>query len=135
MAKSKQHTRAVTDGRSNAAIEQHVEVDDGLLPAADELAKLHAIDPTIIQWIKERAEKEQDARINFNNNRVKLADRQSKIPNTSLWLAFVLAISIITVSAIFICLGLEVAGTIFGSVGVFVCVQSFLNFGRIRKNN
>jgi len=36
----------------------------------------------------------------------------------------------LSLGALFIILGKEVAGTIFGGVGVLVVIQSFLRFGR-----
>lgn len=55
-----------------AAFEHNETVDDSLLPKAEELAKLKAIDPTIIEWIKQRTEKEQDSRLKFNEDQMDL---------------------------------------------------------------
>lgn len=64
MSKSQQQTRGVSR-RDGVAIEQNTIVDDSLLPSAEELEKLKQIDPSIIEWIMRRTEKEQDARIKF----------------------------------------------------------------------
>ncbi|GHT38626.1 hypothetical protein AGMMS49965_02600 [Bacteroidia bacterium] len=129
MGKHQQNTRAIAD-RNRGIIEQQTIVDDNLLPCAEELSKLKDIDPLIIEWILQRSEKEQDTRLNFNIERIRLAHKEMNIANTSLWLAFSLAIAIFVLSGFFIYLGKEIAGTVFGSVGVFVVVQSFLRFGR-----
>jgi uncharacterized membrane protein len=80
-----------------------------------------------------RAEKEQEARLSFNDERIKLAHRETDVTVQSLWLAFALAVLTLFLSGLFIYLGKEVAGTVFGGVGVFVVVQSFLGFGRKEK--
>ena len=77
-----------------------------------------------------RTEKEQDARLQFNSENMKLSHKDIRITNTALWLAFVLAIATLSLGALFIYLGKEVAGTIFGGVGVLIIIQSFLKFGR-----
>ncbi|GHT63211.1 hypothetical protein AGMMS50239_18690 [Bacteroidia bacterium] len=132
MAKQQQHTRAIAD-RNRGVIEQQTIVDDNPLPSSEELSKLKEIDPKIIEWILQRAEKEQDTRLNFNTERIKLANKEMGIAKTSLWLAFSLALSIFVLSGLFIYFGKEIAGTVFGSVGIFIVVQAFLRFGRKEK--
>lgn len=132
MAKQQQHTRVIAN-RHQGAIEQQTIVEDSLLPSAEELSKLKEIDPNIIAWILKRSEKEQETRLNFNNERIRLAHRETGITVLSLWLAFVLAVLILSLGGLFIFLGKEVAGTVFGGVGIFVVIQSFLRFGRKEK--
>jgi uncharacterized membrane protein len=129
MSKKHLQTRGMAD-RNQVAIEQSTVVDDNLLPSAEELAKLKQVDPNIILWIMQRAEKEQDTRLNFNTEQMHLAHKNLNLTKISLWLAFVLSIAILSLSGLFIYLGKEVAGTIFGGVGIFVVIQSFLKFGR-----
>jgi uncharacterized membrane protein len=114
----------------SVAIERRTIVEDNLLPQAEELEKLKQVEPTIIPWIMQRAEKEQDTRMHFNTENIRLAHRDMGITQTSLWLAFALSIAILALSALFIYLGKEVAGTIFGGVGILVIIRSFLKFGR-----
>lgn len=66
----------LTTGANGVQLEQSTIYDDNLLPAADELAKLHALDNDIIPWIKERTEIEQNARVRFNERRTALAFRE-----------------------------------------------------------
>ena len=129
MAKQQQHTKVIAT-RNEGAIEQQTIVDDSLLPSADELAKLQSIDPHIIGWILERAEKEQDARLAFNANRIHLAQSEHGIVKLSLWIAFALVLAGMVMSALFAYLGMEIIGTIFGGASIIMCVQSFLRFGR-----
>jgi uncharacterized membrane protein len=112
------------------AIEQQTIVDDNLLPPAEELEKLNQIDTSIIPWIMQRTEKEQETRLHFNRENIRLAHRNMGITQASLWLAFILAVSILFLGGLFIYLGKEVAGTIFGGVGILVIIQSFLKFGK-----
>jgi uncharacterized membrane protein len=129
MAKQHQRTTSIAN-RNQVAIEQNTIVDDNLLPPAEELEKLKQVDASIVSWIMQRAEKEQDTRLQFNRDNMQLAHKESEITHSALWLAFILAIVILSLSGLFIYLGKEVAGTIFGGVGVFVVIQSFLKFGR-----
>jgi uncharacterized membrane protein len=129
MSKKQRHTKSIAS-RESVAIEQHTIVDDNLLPSAEELEKLKQVDSSIVQWIMQRAEKEQETRLHFNTERMRLAHRDVGITQTSLWLAFILAIAILALGGLFIYLGKEVAGTIFGGVGILVVIQSFLKFGR-----
>jgi len=129
MSKMHQQTRGVAK-RDEVAIEQNTIVDNSLLPPSEELEKLKQIDPSIIEWIMRRAEKEQDNRLKFNDENMKLYHKDIGITNTALWFAFTLAIAILAFAALFIYLGKEVAGTIFGGIGILFIIQSFLKFGR-----
>jgi len=129
MSKSQQQTRGIAR-RNEVAIEQNTIVDDNLLPSAEELEKLKQVDPSIVEWILRRTEKEQDTRLKYNTENMRLAHKDMGITRTALWFAFILAIATLSLAALFIYLGKEVAGTIFGGVGVLVVIQSFLKFGR-----
>jgi uncharacterized membrane protein len=132
MVKSQQQTRLVTN-KHHGAIEQRTIVDDDLLPSAEELSKLKQVDDTIIRWILDCTAKEQDARHEFNKERMRLAHRETGITITSLWLAFSMAFIILLLSGLFIYFEKEIAGTIFGGIGILTVIQSFLKFGRKEK--
>ncbi|MDR1198638.1 MAG: hypothetical protein LBK94_06455 [Prevotellaceae bacterium] len=132
MAQRHQQTKMAVN-KNQGAIEQNTIIDDNLLPSADELEKLKQIDPNIISWIMARTEQEQNARLKFNDDRIKIANKELGITTTSLWLAFILAISALILGGLFIYLDKEIAGTIFGSVGIIAIIQSFLRFGRKEK--
>jgi uncharacterized membrane protein len=123
MARQQQNTRVIAN-KNQGAIEQQTIVDDSLLPSSEELARLKEIDPNIITWILQRTEKEQDARLNFNSEKIKLAHRDMNITISSLWLAFALAVLILALSGLFMYLGKEITGTVFGGVGILVIIQS-----------
>ena len=129
MSKKQQQTRGIAR-KDGVAIEQNTIVDDSLLPSAEELEKLKQVEPTIIEWILRRTEKEQDIRLQYNIENIKLAHKDIGITRTALWLAFILAIATLSLAAFFIYYGKEVAGTIFGSVGILMIIQAFLKFGR-----
>ncbi|MDR0618828.1 MAG: hypothetical protein LBG17_02895 [Bacteroidales bacterium] len=132
MAKHQQDTRVVVDGK-RGAIEQRTSTEDNFLPSAEELSKLKDIDSTAIDWIKSRTEKEQDARINFNKRNMDLAHKEVNFVGIALFMAFLLSVLILGAAAFFVYLDKEVFGSIFGGVGIFVCVQSFLRFGQRKK--
>jgi uncharacterized membrane protein len=129
MSKQQQQTKSIAN-RNVVAIEQQTIVDDNLLPPAEELEKLKQVDPSIISWIMQRAEKEQETRLSFNKENIRLAHREVSIVQTSLWLAFALAVIVLALSGIFVYMEKEVVATIFGGVGVVIIVQSFLKFGK-----
>ncbi|MDR1370725.1 MAG: hypothetical protein LBJ72_11475 [Dysgonamonadaceae bacterium] len=129
MVQRHQRTTGIAN-RDHVAIEQNTIVDDNLLPSAEELEKLKQVDPSIVPWIMQRAEKEQDTRLQFNRDQMRLAYKESGMTHCALWFAFVLAIVVLFLSSLFIYLGKELAGTIFGGVGILILIQSFLKFGR-----
>lgn len=126
--------RSTADG---VALEHNTVYDDNLLPAADELCKLNAIDSDIVPWIKKRTEIEQDARIKFNLRRTALAFREI---NYSAFLTFVgLLLCVAVIAGIFylsydlIIKGHLAAGIVFGSgdvAGVLMVINKF----KIRKD-
>ena len=74
--KAAQNTLQSKEG--GMVLQQQVISDDSLLPSASELEKLKSVSPEIIPWILKRTEMEQDARIEFNKDRMKLAKSESK---------------------------------------------------------
>jgi uncharacterized membrane protein len=74
------HTRGIKAARSSSHAQiEHTEVfDDNLLPDATEIAKLQQLDPDIVNWLKARAEKEQDFRHDAFNRRLGLVDNHNK---------------------------------------------------------
>lgn len=115
--------------------EQHESIDDSLLPDAIELQKLHEIDPSIIDWIKERTAKEQDARIEFNQSKINLikdnTNKSFRIDRLSMWGAIIVLLAGMGFSAFLVYYDKAVAGTIFGGVIILYAANAFLNF---RKN-
>ena len=132
MARQQHETKKIGNEKVYA-LQQQVTIDDSLLPPAEEFYKLHQIDPSIVEWIKKRTEKEQDARIQFNFDNLALVKTDQNIAKTSLWLAFTIAFITMVVSGVFMCLNKEIAGGAFGFISVVMYVQAFLRFGRNQK--
>ena len=75
MAKKTEHQRIARIDHpqgQGSSYEKHTSVDDSLLPDAIELEKLKILDPTIMDWIKERTAKEQDGRLYFNQKKIEI---------------------------------------------------------------
>lgn len=103
---------------AGVAVEQTSVYDDSLLPPAEELAKLQQIDPNCINWIKNRTEIEQDARIKFNNDKIGLMRKDMNLTASQnvlcIIVAFVIIMSGLACSAYFVYKGLNVEGSVFG---------------------
>ena len=110
-----------TNIRGNDANEHHIEhteiFDDSLLPEASEITQLHQIDPNIIEWLKTRAEKEQEHRHSFDRERlqiVKSNEKSNRLLNAiGLVCAFFIFMGGMGLSYFLINTGHTVAGTLF----------------------
>lgn len=116
--------------KTGLTLGQNTVYDDNLLPSADELAKLDAVSKDIIPWIMKRTEMEQDARIKFNEDRMKIAQDDFKHVHrynfTALIMAFIIAIAFLAASFYLILHGQETIGTIFAGGTVVLIVSYFL---------
>ncbi|MCL1957689.1 MAG: hypothetical protein FWF63_10225 [Fibromonadales bacterium] len=134
---TRQQMQASTDGRQAA---MGIMIQESLLPAPEDLAKFKDIDESIVKWMMQHADKEQATRIMAVESAIKndaekilLAKKEQGIVLTSLWLAFLIAISFIALSGILIYSGMEIAGSVFGGAALLLCVQAFLKFGRKQR--
>lgn len=122
----------LTSGANGFLVEQNTIYDDNLLPAADELAKLNAINPNIISWVMSRTEIEQNGRIWFNKKRLKLAGREINWAGGStvigLILSFVLIGAFFYLSYDLIKSDHEVLGGIFGALDLTGLVSIISKF-------
>lgn len=129
MAKQHQQNKISRSTKGELLLEQNVAIDDSLLPSAAELEKLKEVDPTIITWIMQRTEIEQNARIKNNQDILDLNKMNIKnihsFNKTSLILGFILFIVTLLLSAYFIYSGLPTQGTIFGGASIFVTILYF----------
>jgi uncharacterized membrane protein len=111
-------------------LEHHTLIDDNLLPSADELIKLKGVSEDIVPWMMERAEKEQDARIKFNEDRIKIAQSDFKHMHlyslTALIMAFIIVLLFIGFSFYLIMNGSETVGTVFAGGAIVLIVSYFL---------
>jgi len=138
MAKHTKQTRGkhlIGHQQQGVSFEQNESIDDGLLPEAEELARLKALDPTIIEWIKTRTEKEQDGRLDFNSRKMALLEGGTKktfqIDVYTITCAFIVILTGMVFSAYLIEKGLEITGSVFAGLTLVFAANAFLNF---RKN-
>jgi len=129
MAKQQQQNKLSKSNGGDLCLEQNVAIDDSLLPSALELEKLKEVDPSIIPWIMQRTEIEQNARIEHNKeivelNRINLYKTHG-FNKLSLVLGFLLFIVTLLLAAYFVYAGLPTQGTIFGSASILVAVVYF----------
>lgn len=122
---------------NGVALEHNTVYDDNLLPAADELAKLNALDSDIVPWIKKRTEIEQNARIKFNLRRTALAFREINYSAFITFAGLILCVAVIAgifyLSYDLIIKGHENAGIAFGGgdvIGVLMVINKF----KLRKD-
>lgn len=127
--KAEQNT--LSNNRQGLTFEQKTIVDDSLLPSADELAKLDEVSKDIIPWIMARTEKEQDARIKFNEDRMRLSEKDldfsHKYNTAALIMAFLIVLLFLASSFYLIISGKEVIGTIFAGGTIVGIMSYFLN--------
>lgn len=136
MAKQAQRQQvALNDGKM--VVEQNTILDDSLLPSADELSKLNAVSPNILPWIMERTAIEQDARIKFNQDRIRLAKGEQNSTFTynliALILAFVIVLAFIASSLYLIIKGYSTAGTLFMGATLVSIIAYFLKSKNEKK--
>lgn len=123
----------------NHQVEQYESIDDNLLPDPEDLAKYHALDPTMIEWIKTRAEKEQDMRHRFMDEKINLTKSAIKK-------GYTLDMSILVISFLVLCLGMTltylllikgciITGSLFGGGTLIFAVNAILNFRKASNNN
>ena len=110
--------------------EESTFLDNSLLPMADELERLVSIDKGILQWMQKRAEIEQDARIEFNKNRIQEYRMQGSrlffINLISLLMAFMIIVGG-GIASVFLALkGLSIEGSILGGVTLVAAAGVFL---------
>lgn len=133
MRRSAEQNRVVKNG-NDVAVEQTRISDDNLLPEVAELKAIQEIDPKMIDWILKRTEIEQDARIKFNNNKMKLMNKslnQSTFINFSIISCiFVILLSFILISAYLIYINKGLEGTIFGSATMLLAYVLFHKWER-----
>lgn len=106
---------------------EHTEVfEDSLLPNASEIERLTKIDPNIIAWLKERAEKEQDFRHSaFMDQSIKMESLYRREHNTTrygLTIYFVLVSFCIGASYFLLKEGHNVQGSLFGGAVVILAL-------------
>lgn len=110
--------------------EQTEVFDDNLLPDACEIQALAVLDPNILEWLKSRAEKEQDFRHLAHTKRNEIIDRNVKgeiaINKLGLTYAFLIIISGMAFSSFLIYLDHVITGTIFSGLTITYAAALFI---------
>ncbi len=136
MAKVQQSTKALKS-RNNHAVEQHNSYDDNPFPDAEELSKLKALDPNIIEYLKERGKREQDGRLDFNDRRMKVVEKSEgrtfTLNITALYMAYSLIIITMGAAIYFLINNLPWPGSITGGVSIYLIIQAFLASNKSQK--
>lgn len=131
MAKKAEQTqiRQNEDGKVSAI--RNTIIDDNYLPSADELQKYQNISKDIIPWIMDRVEKEQNARLKFNDDNMNLAKKDLKFRQLydiiALILAFVLVIIALAATIWLLIEGHNIAGTFLAGGTIAVVVYALLD--------
>ena len=129
MAKQSRELRA-TKTHDSAKVEHREVFDDNLLPEAYEIEKLHIMDPNILPWLKERAEKEQDFRHQAYNNRITITEtkncREHNTVRYAISIYFVLVLICVSASFLLIQADKNIAGSLFGGTGVILSLAVLL---------
>ena len=142
MAKSKRTVTqtSISDRRGIGQQVQHSEVfDDSLLPDASEIAKLQRLDPNVVDWLKERATKEQEFRHNAYNTRLDIIKRTENSLNSRNTLGLIFAFLIIagggTASYFLLMADHAIAGSIFGGFSLFSGAGLFIDQSKKKEPN
>lgn len=133
MAK-KQATHSVAKNGQQQIVQTSFEEDDNLLPKPEELQKYIELDPDFMNWIKDRCDIEQRARIKHRDDNVSIVKSTNNklftIDILSLVLSTTLMSLLIYLSYRLIMNGHEEIGTVLGSASVIVFAVRILNFRR-----
>ncbi len=132
MAKQTRSQRQVRvqDNRGTGFQHENTEVfDDNLLPEASEISALSEIDPNILEWLKARAEKEQDFRHEHYRERTEIVKCDVKgtqrLNMVGMIFAFLIIIGGMGISALLISTGFIVTGTVFSGVSIIYAAALF----------
>ncbi len=145
MAKGERSTRAVRT-KENTALEHKETYDDNALPLAEEIERYKQIDPSFIPFIQEYIKNEQIARrenreafTSLENRKLDLANDTNRklfrLDLTTLILAATIVLGGMAVSAVLICVGQVLTGTIFSGLTLVYAANSFLNFRKVKSNH
>ena len=107
------------------AIEQVIASDDSLLPAPSELAAYQNVDAQIIPWLLEQTKKEQEHRHHTDNDKIKLMQKALNMDRLYLVCLFLFALLFVLLSALFVYLEKNIAGSIFGFFGIVGVIVLF----------
>ena len=132
MAAKQAHQKKLSTQQGGIVIEQHSVYDDSLLPPADELAKLKAINPAIVDWIMERTTFEQEERLKI----AKFEFRGQRRYNiSSLIFAFAVIIAGLSFSTFLVFHSMNIMGTVFAGGTLIMAANAFIRASRKNSIN
>lgn len=106
-------------------------LDDNLLPSPEDLIKYKEVDPSIIEFLKERAKIEQETRHEFNREIIKLNKREQKLTHglnyAALFCGLIIILSAMFLSYTLITNGQVVTGSVFGGIGILYVAYLFIS--------
>jgi len=136
MAKHQRQVKAAQN-RDLARLEQTEVFDDNLLPEASEIEKLSVIDSNILQWLKERAAKEQDFRHGAYEKRLKVlsndSQREHNTVRYALTIYFLLVGGCVLASYFLLMDGKKLEGSIFGGAAALLALAVLITKGNPKK--
>lgn len=125
---AKRERRVSKQGSDYRAFEK---LDDNLLPSAQELISYKEVDPTLIDFLKERAKIEQDKRHEFNSEMITLNKREQRYTHGLNYLSVICGLVVILgamyLSYTLITLGHVLSGSIFGGIGILYVTYLFIS--------
>ncbi len=131
----------VSQRKTNNGVINHQQmvIESSMLPSAEELSRLKEVEPKLIDLIISATEKEQEARLKFNNDQVKLANKDLNgvvIPNIlSPIFAFIIIVLGMFFAAYLIHEGSKTEGTIFGGAMIIGAAALFMKRNKKKTNN
>lgn len=140
MAKQELKTRQTdiaAKGANGRQVEQTYTVDDNCLPAPQELEHYKSIDPRIIDFLITTTEKEQDFRHDFERKKLKSYNlsgkREFRINVCGMFLAALIMLVGLALSAFLIYCDKIIIGSIFGGVTLAIAASIFVQRGEKKK--
>lgn len=122
---------------SHNGARQYEIMDDSLLPDVREVERFAVLDPNILEWLKTRAEKEQDFRHSDRKKQLNILtndQRGNRIVNyLGISFAFILVLVAMYISYQLIISNHETLGGIFGGSIILAVVGAFLNKVKNKK--
>lgn len=114
------------DTQSGKESSQILQLDNSPLPPADEIARIHAIDPSLVDFIKS----ELSTQYAFNRQTISHRDDTVRtLSITGLWLGTLIAVVAILCSAFLIYSGYSVPGAVMGVASLVSVVTVIVNAG------
>ena len=121
--KAAQHDKDAVSGRESSQI---LQLDNSPLPPAEELERIHAIDPSLVEFVK------NELATQYEFNRKTISERDSTVRTlniTGLWLGSTIALVAILSSTFLIYSGFVVGGSLMGLASLASVVTVIVNAG------